>query len=245
MNSGLIKLNRKRKSEIFDLIQYLFHNNSQINQFNILPKLILLIEKEKKYNYVHIDTVNVIYEMRFGQKNSKVIFDIKGMKNNSKVKLTEFYLYAGTDSGFSERTRVYEEVGNNVKEYNMRLELNSNGIKRLVCGLQEPVEYKKSSKNIKLVTDYFEVFDSSRQNVLYCYPLNFGLKVDKINYVIKVYEDDNYIIESRKIYKSKKEISEKLLKTSEGEWVENHWQYNFEISDIHKLDTFYFTINRK
>lgn len=245
MNCGLIKLNRKRKSEIFDLIQYLFHNNSQINQFNILPKLVLLIEKEKKYNNVHIEKVNVIYDIRNGQANSKVIFDIRGMKNNSKVKLTEFYLYTGTDIGFTERTRVYEEVGNNVIEYNMRLELESNGIKRLVCGLQESIEYRKNSKNIKFETDYCNTFDLSQLTILYCYPLNFGLKVDEINYYIKIHDNDNYTIESRKVYKSKKEISEKILKTSEGERIEDYSQYNFKISDIHQLDIFYFTINRK
>lgn len=235
---------KKDAKDILDLIIYLFHNNNGINQFNILPKLILLMEKEQNYNEFHVDKVNMEYKIRDGKQESTINWNIIGIKNISKTEVSQMYFYTGIDYGIMATVEAREENGGNVEARPMRKENESNEINRFVLGFESKIAPKRKLDRIRLSTKLKKAYDLSKQEIIYFYPYNFGRIIDEINYNVEIYDKDNYVIELREIYKDKKNFKERVIKSIKGKVQDTYKLYGFKITEVNMKSVYYFTINK-
>lgn len=229
---------------MYPLLIYLFHNDSKVNQFNVLPKLILLMEKVKKINNVEIESVNMEYTIRDGKKESSIRWNLCNVKNNLKHSIPEVFFYTGIDYGIMSKVKANEKDGYRETYHELRKILESNGINLLECGLDRELRPGESLERIEYFSKCVDAFKLNHQEILYFYPLNFGVKINKINYYIQILDEYNYQIEMREIYKEKKVFTERCLKSTQGKREGEKITYKFELPKVTMSSVYYFTINR-
>lgn len=92
----------------YELMQYLFFNNDRtegFNRFNVLPKMLMLMDMEQCSNPVRIERLNILYSITENEKNEEFVYDgrrewqLSTIRNISNAAIDKFYFYAATDIG--------------------------------------------------------------------------------------------------------------------------------------------------
>lgn len=230
----------------YSLIQYLFHNDN-VNRFNIVPKLLLLMDQEKKYNHLDIDHVDVTYDITYSnnQYNSKVIWRMRGIHNSKRRDVSEYYFYTGTGIGDCQHQTLTLYKSNASSEYKITNYLERNRIKLLTWSFPTVFTSQSYIKKMDLSLFINGIFDFSMNQVIYFIPRNFGQKLNSFSISINMhFEKPTFDMELREIgcVKGNKGISEHILKSHQIYRNEdNSTTYSFEIEKKYiNMDNVYY-----
>ncbi|MCM1287651.1 MAG: DUF4062 domain-containing protein [Clostridium sp.] len=92
----------------YELMQYLFFNNDRregFNRFNVLPKMLMLMDMEQCSNPVRIERLDILYSITKNEKNDEFVYDgkrewhLSTIRNISNDVIDKFYFYTATDIG--------------------------------------------------------------------------------------------------------------------------------------------------
>ena len=244
LNISGLRCEKKRK-DILGLLIYLFHNDKNINHFNILPKIILLREKEQKCNNTQISALNIAYDIRGGIGESSVKIEMNHVENIGKEDISAIYYYTGIDFGIPSVVMIKEKNGFCKLDCKMQEIKNSNDIKLYEYGLHSRLKRGNNIENIQLEMAYNDAFDLSQQEIINFYPLNYGKKIKRVSYRIRIFEKNDFVIDLRKIFKAKKGFDETVVERKSGDRRNDYVEYIFNISDVDMSNIYYFTLNKK
>ena len=168
------------------LIRYLFLEESK-NKFNIVPKVLLFADVEKKRNEFEVDTLVVEYDLK--ENNGNVDLNVSWILNDiSSVKSNHFYFYTGIDLGIIKNQKFIvtcNKQPETIKLLGDNITNSGNGV--FLYHWDIP---KNSIKNdgkidkIALTMDQVNSFDFSKKEVIYFWPWNFAKKINKIKFRI-------------------------------------------------------------
>lgn len=222
--------------EKYLLMIYLFHNNG-INQFNIVPKLLLLMDREKKYNNVVIDQIEVCYKLYFQKEkyNADIRWRMKGIQNNSKKDISEYYFYTGTEYGDCLYHNIMLYSDYKECKYEIVDIKESNRIKLLTWSFPVELKPQDNIKDMSLVLSVEDIFHFDVNQVLYFIPRNFAKDINMFEIKVEVnFKHIDFDMELREIGKLKgsKQVTEHILKC--------HKKVNSE-----KKSIYYFVVEKK
>ncbi len=227
---GFLAYRLKTIKRIYKIIEYLFHN-TEVNQFNIVPKLLLYMNKMNKYNNVSVDTVQVVYDIYHneGRYDSDIRWEIKGVCNDTKKDISEYYFYTACEFGDCECHKVHLEKDNDVRDFEKADYYESNRIKLLTWGFPKMLQPGNRVQHMQLFLRVNGSFDFSQMEVIYFIPRNVAKKINGCSICIKFHYDQPPLdMELRKIgYLKRNAVSQEIVKVAGIKKEQDLTEYTF------------------
>ncbi|MCH5345337.1 MAG: hypothetical protein J1E64_15025 [Acetatifactor sp.] len=235
----------RKKNYQQELISFLFFNNG-VNQFNVLPKLMLYKNFIGKQNNLRINHLKVVVEIIEGEGekcNAVITWTLRGLCNETRHKITEFYFYTGIDFGEYTKKTVTLSNGKSGTKFDISDISSSNGIYLYEWGLLDGIAKNKLFDEMVLQIDLKEAFDFRKQDIIYLFPPNFGNKIEKIELVVqKKFEKPNIKMEFREVGRdNRNKISDRIIQTSGYEHDDFH--FALDSDEIKMNNVYYLRIN--
>lgn len=165
----------------YNLIKYLFHNDN-VNQFNILPKLIVMRDYQQKKNTFSVDSIVMTHNLfptETTQVDDFVSWDMSGVKNTTANQITEYYFYYGVEIGTSMQPSIVLSDGIKAYQYRILDITKSNGICLFKFGIDKPLQPNSTFSSVKLNLNTKGAFDFSETQVIYFFPKNFAKNINR------------------------------------------------------------------
>ncbi len=225
----------------YELTQYLFHNAGR-HQFNVLPKEILLIDKESKINNVEINNISITWDMyrHHDWIDSDIVWDITDITNISKHNIYEYSIYNTYDLG-KDSTLTNTWYINGIERKRSDRYTESNHIRRINYNLFKKIRPKEKLKNIKINIHSKNSVKIGRTDILSIYPYNYGLKVKSLSIKINMnFTNDIFNLDCYQIgtIKNKTGINEENIGGGIEHISGTSATYNYEINDVNMSNVY-------
>lgn len=176
----------KHLRDTYEFIKFLFFG-SKDNGFNFFPKLKMYMDYLGDNNQLEVETMEFEYTTDVINNHSDVTWTMKNVYNTTKSPINTYYLYSSNESGMINVSQM--EIKGTNKELCIdasRVE-SRNGIQKTPYTFDEPIKPKERISEIKIHMDMQTIFDTSKHDIVYLYPRNYGTKVKhmKIKFSIK------------------------------------------------------------
>ncbi len=181
-------LKYKKLAYDYTLIQYLFHNHGR-NQFNSLPKMLLLQKQQGRYNGVEIDKLKINWNMYPSQVpgwlHSIFEWEFGSITNISRENISEYLMYNTYDIAKSSKANLSFFIDDAMADYDLKFE-ESNKVRMLSFGLPKILKPKQRIDKFKIVLKSRDSLRIGRNDALCICPLNYGKKVKSIDIKINM-----------------------------------------------------------
>lgn len=237
--------NMNKAAYRFELVQYLFHNDGR-EQMNLIPKLILLLEKENISNPVEIEQVVVrctLYRGKAGME-AEIQWEFDGVRNRSSGGVSEYCFLTCLDGGEGNTPKVTMMMSGREKPCTCHIDRikSSNGIEMLKWGFPKVLNRGERLTNMCLERKLINSFDLEKQDIIYLFPSNYGQKIDSILFVLDMPEEgyEMELIETGR-FRNHRKILERSIGRDSGERNGERVKYvcSLEKKSIHMENLYY------
>jgi hypothetical protein len=234
----------KSFKHLYMFVTYLFFDN-EYNKFNYLPKVILYTEYLKKRNNLDIDEIDFTCHSINMDKDKRTEFKwtMHNVYNNTKKTVNEYYMYTTSDIGKAEKPEIVIREGNRELKFNSNTVKRCNGIQMSPFALTSPLPAGGNKKDVSVSMIMHDAFNFSRNEIVYLYPKNYGLKIGVINITLKLEGIDSINVTLHEIRRNRSVFEDIALQTGVPLKEGNIKCYNFSLSKNElNMDSIYYLL---
>lgn len=176
-------VNNPDRNSLRELVEYLFFYNAEgygANNFNVVPKILMLMDMRQDYNDIRLENVKICYEMKRSEKHSaEPIFDcirnisLNGIQPNDDRHEFEYKLYTSTDFGERQKPRIRIADG----EHKFETLINEGVWGDISCwkwNIRQNTENAETDWELsQMILDGWD-FSKNKQEVMYFIPRCYG-----------------------------------------------------------------------
>lgn len=185
--SFLLLLKKYKQSvDNYNFIKFLFFG-SKDNGFNFFPKLKIFMDELGDFNEFEVERMRFDFVSYVEQNYSDVSWTMENVYNKSKKAISQYYLYSSNDSGETNEGKM------EIKGMDRPLYIDASridrrrGVQKTPYTFKEPIKPKEMIRELKIHMKMETTYSSSKPEIIYLYPRNYGTKVNhmEIHYSVK------------------------------------------------------------